>query len=107
MKRWAPLWLIPVIAVVHFVAATLVVFAASAAGYRRFDAGELPTANDQLIGTIASILMFPMYPLCERIAIAWIAFLGWLLEILNSLLWAVCLYLLLELCTARLVGRAE
>jgi hypothetical protein len=107
MKKGSAWWLVPVITVVHFVATTLAVFAASAAGYRRFDTGALPTASDQLIGTIANVLMFPMYPVCERIGFARIVFLGWLPEILNSLLWAVCLCLLLELCTARAVRRGE
>jgi hypothetical protein len=105
--NWIALWLIPVIAAVHFAVTTLTVFAASAAGYRRFDTGALPTASEQLTDGIATILMFPMYPVCERIGIARVAFLGWLPEVLNSLLWAVCLYLLLKLCIGRPARRGE
>jgi hypothetical protein len=99
-------WLIiPASALLHLAATFAAVFASFAATGRSWDDGTPLSPSDQLVVRVAEVLVFPMYPVAQRLGIGRLGAFGDLLFVANSLLWAMVLYLFVELCQSAATTR--
>ncbi len=101
MKKYQNIWLkIIGIALFHFLLSVILTLKSFTSGLTRFDNGNPPSQSEQIIDFGLQILNFPLVSLAlsnSLLSKFFSGFLGgfggWLVFLLNSLLWGVGIYL--------------
>jgi hypothetical protein len=91
MRRLWPAVLL--LALGHYLLTSMLLYYAMSASYDYFDNGTLPGGRELIAGQLVNVLMFPGYPISERIGLGWLAPVHALLQLLTHLLWGagICL----------------
>jgi hypothetical protein len=101
IKKSRNIWIkIIGIALLHFVLSIILLGISLGSAMTRFDNGLTPSLTEQIVDLGAEILNFPLVTLASSTLFSNFAskffggFMGWLIFILNSLLWGTGIYML-------------